>query len=148
MLTLLNSTFPAIPVDRCISDVSVHLHSCQTPPSQLIQSNDTFQGVQHVIISTRFPIVSFPSGSRHSTWLVTWLQDFRIVLKAEREGVPPDVKLDGMYKHLGAGNNWVLPARSCFWLVVCAGPFGPWVKWVSLEIDAGTARSKLESLPL
>lgn len=89
MLTLLNSTFPAIPMDRCISDVSVHLHSCQAPPSQLIQSNDTFQGVQHVIISTRFPR------------LVTWLQDFRIVLKAEREGVPPDVKLDGMYKHLG-----------------------------------------------
>lgn len=28
-------------------------------------------------------------------------EDFRIVLKEERNGVPPDVKLDGMYKRPG-----------------------------------------------
>ena len=27
-------------------------------------------------------------------------QDFTIVLAAERQGVPPDVKLDGMYKFM------------------------------------------------
>ncbi|CAJ1363799.1 unnamed protein product [Effrenium voratum] len=35
----------------------------------------------------------------------TLTEDFRIVLKDEREGVPPDVKLDGMYKRR-AQNAW------------------------------------------
>lgn len=55
------------------------------------------------------------------------VQDFRIVLKAEREGVPPDVKLDGMYKHLGVEGNvpefFVQPAAVFDWLFVPS--FGP-----------------------
>ena len=78
------------------------------------------------------------------------VQDFRIVLKAEREGVPPDVKLDGMYKHLGWGkSSWVFFTPAA----VFDGLFVPDLlvhesNEFHLEIDAGTARSKLESLPL
>jgi len=33
-------------------------------------------------------------------------QDFTIVLAAERQGVPPDVKLDGMYKFMEPWHPW------------------------------------------
>lgn len=41
------------------------------------------------------------NSSQEETPDVLSSQDFRIVLKEERQGVPPDVKLDGMYKQLG-----------------------------------------------
>ena len=51
------------------------------------------------------------NSSQEETPDVLSSQDFRIVLKEERQGVPPDVKLDGMYKQLGGvcdTNSWGL----------------------------------------
>ena len=40
----------------------------------------------------------------------SFAEDFRIVLAPEREGVPPDVKLDGMYKFTAPWQRSEFPA--------------------------------------
>ena len=44
-------------------------------------------------------------GKLARPWKINGGQDFRIVLKEERQGVPPDIKLDGMYKQLGSSHH-------------------------------------------
>jgi len=63
-----------------------------------------FPGASALVIPrTRFAPVKTTNdllALRSDAYMLT--EDFRIVLKEERQGVPPDVKLDGMYKFFDA----------------------------------------------